>query len=184
MKVKKPLLLVLLVLAVLAVALSLPAATFGKAAGPNDNKSLNWVSSGENSNQYFRDIDYQSGHSVLVKELSDHSLVGHMTIHNVKPPEGTFFTTVLSADDPFDGTLDAFYVDPATNVKVAQFIAWFDLDGDGVLDLPVKVVLTDGGEPPKTMDTQAYYLPGATGWEPFGIGVSPTVSNVQIHLGE
>ncbi len=55
-----------------------PAATSGKQpAEPNGNKPLNGVSSGHNSNNDLFDIGYQGGHSVLVKELSGGSLVGH-----------------------------------------------------------------------------------------------------------
>jgi hypothetical protein len=189
MKAKKPLLLISLALILLALALILPAAALGKPAAPNDNKPLNWVSSSENSNNDLRWLPYQGGHSLLLKELADHSLVGHMTLQIMKGEGGRvrLSTTTFSANYLFGPTPapDVFRTEN-DGTKVAEFIAWFDMNGDGdPFDMPVRAVLVDGGEPPKALDTEGYWLPNTAGndWEPFGLGVVSSVSNIQIHIG-
>jgi hypothetical protein len=192
MRVKKPLLLAALVLALLVVALILPAA----ASGANDNKAVNWVSSSGNSNNDLIEAPdwwvpteeepvwapWQGGHSILAKEMPDGSLVGHMTLIGVKPfPPYTLHSTTLLNIDPYTNLpIDVFR--EVGGLKEAEIVAVFDLGGYPV---PVRLILRDGGEPPKTADLQAVWIGGASGWEPFGgAGFAPSVSNIQIHMGE
>jgi hypothetical protein len=199
MKAKKPLLLAVLVLALLAVALILPAVASakGKPENPGDNKAVNWVSSGENANNDFIEapdwwvpteeepvwVPWQGGHSILAKEMPDGSLVGHMTISGIKPfPPYTLHSTTLLNFDPY--TLDPIdvFTEDDDGIKTAEIVAVFDLGGLPVL---AKFILTDGGEPPKSADLEEVWIGGESGWEPFGGGGSaPSISNIQIHMGE
>jgi len=188
MKAKKPFLVIVLTLVLLAVALILPAAASGKQPEePLGNQPVNWVSSSENSNKAFHEVGWQGGHSYLVKELSDGSVVGHVTFQTMKPriERGKVSTEDFTLVDPVFDEVGGFGTDEAGNPCVV-FFAWFDVDGDDVWDFPAMIVLVDGGEPPKGLDTQAIYLPGVSGWELWGSLDTPSdaVGNIQIHLGQ
>jgi len=175
MKVKNPLLLAALVVALLAVALIMPATASGKAAG----KAVNWVANGQNSNNTFHAGDWQGGHSLLVKEMSDGTLVGHAFLVGVKPDPGVIRAIAVLTTDPFTGApIDVFRNEGG--YKIAELVLDFGPD----CPLPFryfKIVLMDGGEP-KTADVMEEFM-GLGGWVPFAPPMAP-FSNIQIHMGE
>jgi hypothetical protein len=176
MKVKKPIILAVVILAVLVVTLILPATALGKAEG----QAVNWVANGQNSNNTFRAGDWQGGHSVLVKEMPDGTLEGHGFLVGVKPQKSSVVRAIALLNyDPFTmDPIDVFRVEG--DYKVAEFVLDFGPDSP----LPFryfKMVLMDGGEP-KTADVMQEFM-GLGGWVPMGPPMTP-FSNIQIHMGE
>jgi hypothetical protein len=78
MKAKKPLIVAVLTLALLAVALILPAAASGaKPAGPGDEQRTSWVE----ANTHYRFSDGLHGTTVAsVRKLADNSLTGQVVV--------------------------------------------------------------------------------------------------------
>jgi hypothetical protein len=176
MKAKKPLLLAVLFLALLVVAFILPAA----ASGQSDNKPVNWASSGENSNRVLHFMPWQGGHSILIMELGDGSIVGHGILVGVKPERAVMHAQALLDHDPFTSNpIDVFRVEG--DYRVAEVI--MDFGDDPALPFRYfKVVLYDGGEP-GTADWESNWV-GVDGFGWVLFGEDPPFSNIQVHLGE
>jgi hypothetical protein len=166
MKAKKPLLVLVVTLALLAVALILPAAGYGKAP---DNP-VAWVNAYTNSNhttvdQYGAKISL----SADVKLLGSGELVGNV-VNKVYMFGGGLLTFVLHPVKSEDWTV--------FSEDVAQFVVE---DESGTQYL---LVLIDNGEP-STDDSVFRYEQLGSGWDwdnPFGGPV--TGGNVQIHLSK
>jgi hypothetical protein len=185
MKAKKPILLVVLVVSLLAVALILPAS----AVGTSNDAPVAWVSYSSNSNDVVRDYGFQGGSSFLVKELGSGDLVGH-AFGNVTmgPLAGAKWASTECTDDDwnllFDGNeFASLTFGPATDGRGVQasFWVWVEVvrqpydppPGIGLPDeYPMLVVLIDGGGPPKSAtsgDWEQLYIFGAApllGWDP------------------
>jgi len=199
MKAKKPFLLAALIVALLIVALVVPAGASAKQE-PNDNKPVNWASHGENTNNFFHDDDlvFQGGHSVLIKELTDESLVGHAVWFMSKPAPFVMRTNSFLSEDPWIGGTswtvfgeeDLMVDGEMVHFKTAEFAMDFG-DAEGLPFRYYKLKLYDGGEP-KTKDLEANWvgvvLPDGSGmWVEYTPEGSPVeimpYSNVKIHLG-
>jgi len=125
MNAKKSLLLIVLVLALLAVALIVPAA----ASGKSDNKPISWATWGRNVQTTTLGIDWQATFSVNVRERAGGAggpqWVGREVMNwisypviPITPPVGHHFTTHIE---------DAkFTTDSSTGVSVATVIFRFD----------------------------------------------------------
>lgn len=188
MKAKKPLVLAVLILALVAVALIVPATASGKPDALNPKQALNWVSHGEDSNGAMHhlvlfpgasEMWLRAGHSVLVKQMSDGTLVGNGVFHILFKPEKwqTIHTKDVDGHEPVfqnDVTYTSFLrmndsdpTNPTQGVvieyaKVAMF--YMDFGDEGLM----KLVLVDGGEP-KTCDYEK--------------GENVAFGNIQIHYG-
>jgi hypothetical protein len=196
MKAKKPLLLALLILALLAVALIVPAV----ASGKSDNKPTAWATWGQNVQTTTLGIDWQATFSVHVRERMDEAgepeWVGHEVMNwisypviPITPPVGHHFTTYVEGGK--------FTKDSATGVCEATLIFRFDI---GELGWPDAFsgdvyhiwVLTDnpgsemdhvelysqevaeGADPPDIDDPTTYGFPifiGTNGWDCHGVQV-------------
>ncbi len=123
MKAKKALVLVVLTVALLAVALILPAAAFGKAANPN--QPVSWVNIGDNSNG--ADLpDSHGGLTAKVEKFADDSVRGEVLIKVLREfwpdeaPGVRFHYLVKTRDftsDWWDSWLEAYYGLPDDNAE-------------------------------------------------------------------
>jgi hypothetical protein len=155
-KAKKPLLLILLTMILLAVALILPAAAWGKPAAPPDNQPKGWVTYASGVREPVHEMV-----TATVKQLSDGTTVGRMQFKLFY--EAAVMTSVAFRDD-----YTAFYRDG--NAKVAVFVAlvhYQPTDGpDGYFWMKFK--WTDGGQP-YTKDIFESWIgdPDANTWDYF-----------------
>jgi hypothetical protein len=159
MKAKKPLLVIVLTLALLAVALILPAAAFGKA--PNPNQPVAWVSAYTNSNNSGFAEGWRVTLTANVKLLGNGELVGHVVNRLYLRGVGTERWVMHPVQS--DWTL---FTD-----HVAQFLV--RVDGGS----PTVMVLTDNGEPP-TGDLLESFDPGTLEPGPSG---PEAAGNVKVH---
>jgi hypothetical protein len=191
MKAKKPLLLFVLTLVLLVVALILPAAASASTPGPK--KPLNWASAGGNTNNTFVNLEdgvtFQGGYSYLVKELSDHSLVGHVQIDIVKSNfpglvKNRDSTTWLTFEDPLGLLPDGSFHEDGT--QDVDFFAVFDLNDNGVFDpateMAAWITLVDSG-PGRAGDEQWIWFSEAGTWAFFGTS-GPSFGDVAVHMDE
>ena len=205
-KAKKSFVLIVVTLVLVAVALLLPAAAFGKADA-NNNKALNWVTYGGNSNNIYIDTEgWQGGSSQLVKQLTDLSTVGHLTIHTMK--DGSVNPHFRASTTEFDQSATSFYEgeyyepwsEQTFTGKIAIFVAVFaGEDFDQTADVHMMWVSVDGGEPFKVNDVSMLYFwgadfadpesgdPGPEMWLPFfnpeALELGVGSGNIQVHLG-
>jgi hypothetical protein len=166
MKAKKPLLLIVLTLVLLAVALILPAAAFGKPAATPANQPVAWVNAYTNSNHlgFEFEFPYRVTLSADVKLLGSGELVGDVV--NRLYLRGVGVETYVMHPVKSDWTVFTEHV--------AQFLVELE-DGSHVV-----ILLTDNGEPP-TGDRLESFDPD-TGT--YGPGGAEAAGNVQIHLSK
>jgi hypothetical protein len=155
MKGKKPLILIVLVVALLAVALILPAA----AVGGNDSQPTAVISYSSNSNNFIDQELFQGGSTFLVKQFGS-DLTGHFFAYVTK---GNLAGLTWGGDEfwgltfPFDsrGTRAEFWVN---GVVLTQP---HDLDFALPDEFPMRVVLIDVGGPPHERDWEQLYMFGS-----------------------
>lgn len=79
-KAKKPLLITVFAVVLLAVALVLPAVTWGKPTTPAANKPVSWVSVGTNFWQGDDPGEFHGGTAAKVQKLADNSVRGQVVV--------------------------------------------------------------------------------------------------------
>jgi hypothetical protein len=130
MKAKKPLLLIVLTLVLLAAALILPATAFGAGRQP-----VAWVTYASGVRAPLHEFV-----TATVKQLSDGTTVGRMQFK-------LFSEAAVITSTTFDKDYTKFYRD--ANGKVAEFVAYMHYQPAGAPDnyFWMKFKWTDGGQP-------------------------------------
>ena len=175
MKAKKSLLLVVLTLALLAVALILPAAAFGKS---DLNKPVSWVSVGTNTNRLLLDSEpadgaiLHAGTTAKVQKLADGSVRGEVVVKVFRelwaldpvnhPLDLTLFNYVVKTSaftfGPYPAYAEFFFAAPGNWPEADLGLPpgwWFDYEGAAVADFVAYVPVS---EYPELLPWVALYL--------------------------